>query len=149
LKYLIKECDLKSRYAREEVLRNESITNVKYYDCYDLMRKENIISRSIQEVTRIVDAKKAERQYGQKKLGYKYDFVDLEAQNASRSNDIIPSIVKYAHGFNHFGLRDSMINNNMIEAYCSRFHSLETWDYVVKCDETIELRKKFIKTLLI
>jgi len=61
LKHLIKECDLKSRYAREEVLRNESITNVKYYSSYALMLKDNIISRSIQEVIRIVDAKKAKR----------------------------------------------------------------------------------------
>ena len=57
--------------------------------------------------------------------------------------------MKCAHGFNHFGLRDSMINDNMVEAYCPRCESVEKWDHVVKCSETIDMRKTFMEKLLV
>ena len=37
----------------------------------------------------------------------------------------------------------------MIEAYCPRCDNVEMWDHVIKYNETIEIRKKFIKSLLI
>jgi len=54
-------------------------TNIKYYGMYALMKDEIILTRSIQETLRIVDAKEAEKQYGIEKLGYRYEFVDKEA----------------------------------------------------------------------
>ena len=93
--------------------------------------------------------KEYERRYAKKKLGYKYDFIDTKARNLFNSNEVTPSIIKYAHRFNHFGLRDSMINNNMVEAYCLRCDNIETWDHVIKCKETIKLRKEFIEKLLV
>ena len=62
---------------------------------------------------------------------------------------VITSTIKCAHGFNHYGLRHAMINDNLIEANCSRCNQVETWDHVVKCSETIEIRREFITELLI
>ena len=80
---------------------------------------------------RIIDAKESENKYGKKKLEYKYEFVDTEARNTFKSKNVTLSMIKYAHGFNHFRLRDSMINNNIIKEYYSRYDSMEMQDYMV------------------
>lgn len=113
------------------------------------MRNKNIISRSIQETLRIVDAKEDEKKHGECKLGCKYEFVDKEAQNAFNPRNATTSMMKCAHGHNHFGLRDSMTNNNVIEKCFPRYQSVETWGYVVKCNEMIDLRRGFIEKSLL
>ena len=112
------------------------------------VKNENMLSRSIQEIIRMLDAKKLEEKHGEKKLGYEHEHIDKEARNVFNSRNITTSIIKCAHGCNHFGLRDLMISNNMIETYCPRYQMVETWD-IVKCDETMQLRKEFIEKLLL
>ena len=58
-------------------------------------------------------------------------------------------MMKFAHGFNHYGARDEMINNKMIDAICPRCELLESWDHVIKCRATIPLRRQFIKELVV
>lgn len=139
---------MKSRKVREEAFRNNRTTNAKYHGCYASMWKNNTMLRLIQETLRMTDAKEAEKHCGQKKLEHKHEFVDLKARNAFILNDATPLIIKCAHGFNHFGLRD-FINVNMVEACCLICDSAEMWDHTIKCNETIELRKEFIEQLLI
>ena len=74
--------------------------------------------RSIKEMLRVIDSREEEKKQAQKKLGYKTDFVDLEARNSFRSYKVITSTIKCAHGFNHYGLRYVIINDNLIEANC-------------------------------
>ena len=50
-------------------------------------------------------------------------------------------MIKCTYGHNYFGLRDSMINNNIIEEYCSQCDGVETWDHIAQCAETIPMRK--------
>ena len=57
-------------------------------------------------------------------------------------------MIKYAHGYNHYGVRDSMFNDNMVEEYCLQCDAVETWDHVIKCSKTIDIRKKFMEKLL-
>ena len=37
----------------------------------------------------------------------------------------------------------------MVEAYYLRCDQVETWDHVIKCRETISLRKEFVKDLVV
>ena len=55
------------------------------------------------------------------------------------AKEVTPSMIKCVHGYNHYGLRDALINNDMVEAHCLRCNRTETWDHVVKCQETIKL----------
>ena len=66
----------------------------------------------------IIYSRESEKKYGTNKLGYKYNFADSEARNAFKIGEVTPSLIKCAHGFNHYSLRDSLINNNIIEEYC-------------------------------
>ena len=63
---------------REKVLERKSDTNVKHYSMHALMKNNIILSRSMQETLRIVDAREAEKKCGEMKLGHKYDFVNKE-----------------------------------------------------------------------
>ena len=58
-------------------------------------------------------------------------------------------MIKCAHGYNHYGLREAMINDCVVEAQCPRCEQVETWDHVIKCRETISLRKEFVKDLVV
>ena len=42
-----------------------------------------------------------------------------------------------------------MINNNMVEANCPHCNRVETWDHVIKCRETIQLRREFVRELVV
>ena len=52
--------------------------------------------------------------------------MNIEARNAFRMGKVITSMIKCAHGFNHYGLREAMINNNIVEATCPRCKKIET-----------------------
>ena len=148
LKYLLKECDKTSREMQETARERQIKTNLKFYGSYSLVYDGNIIARSVQETLRIVDARSSEEAYHKEKLGYRYNFVDYEARDVFKVKDITPSIIKCTYGYNHYGLRDALLNNNMVEERCPRCNSIETWDHVVKCTSTIEIRRNFIQTLL-
>jgi len=120
LKHLIRECDMKAKKEREDVMNRDRDTNIKYYGSYALKKENVVLSRSIQESVRIIDSKKAEKEYGREKMKYKYNFVDADVRNAFNSKKVTTSMMTCAHGFNHYGLRDTLINKNMIDAYCPR-----------------------------
>ena len=149
LKKLLKDCDKKARVAREQIERYEGTTNVKCYGNYAMMHEGVIMSRSIHEMVRIIDSKKSEQRHGKDKLGCEHDFVDQEARNVFKMKDATPSMLKCTHGFNHYGLRDSMFNDYMVECYCPRCECVETWEHVVKCPEIIKMREEFMKKMLL
>lgn len=148
IKHSIKECDKKAKITRLRIMRNRRVTNAKCCGNYSLMCKGIVASRAVQEVVRIIDSKKAEEQYQKRKLGCKYDFIDKNARNSFKASKATPSIIKCAHGFNHYGVRESMFNDNMIDEQCPRCGTTETWDHAAQCTKTIEIRKTCIEKLL-
>ena len=73
-----------------------------------------------------------------------YDFINRAARNAFSNKKVTSSIIAYSHGYNHYSLREALINKNNIGCECPRCGETETWDHVVKCSKTIELRKDYI-----
>ena len=59
------------------------------------------------------------------------------------------SIIKCAHGYNHYRLRHAMINNNLVEANCPHCNQVKMWDHMIKCCEIKALRREFIQELVI
>ena len=148
LKHLLKECDNQARKERENLSTRDRDANMKYCRMCALMREDIALSRSAQETIRIIDTREAERAYGEDKLKHKCDCIDSEARNAFDPKKVAASMIKCTHGYNHCGLRDTLINKNMIEACCPRCQELESWDHAIKCEETISMRKEFIQELL-
>ena len=75
----MKECDLKAKAERECTRIRNSNTNMQCLGMHALKKNKILLSRSMQETIRIINAKKAEEKYGEKKMNYKCDFVDKEA----------------------------------------------------------------------
>ena len=145
----MRDCDRRARKTREEISKKTNENNIKFYGSYSVKRKGELQSRAIKEVIRIVDAREKEKEHALKKHGCKKEFVDMEARNDFKIGKVTTSMIKCAHGHNHYGLREAMINNNMVEATCPRCEKVETWNHVIKCEKTIALRKQFIKELVI
>ena len=148
-KHLIKECDREARKTREKIKMKSNKTNIKFNGSYCIKRDGNMQSRAIQEMIRIIDAKEKENEYAQKKYKQKYDFIDMEARNTFKVGEVSTAMMKFAHGYNHYGVRDAMVNSNMIEETCPRCDVPETWDYVIKCPSTIPIRRKFVRELVV
>ena len=75
---------------------------MKFYSSYRLRRKEGVKLRFINKIIRILDTKEPENEYSKKKHGYKYDFIDIEAQNSFKVGRVTISIIRYTHGYNHY-----------------------------------------------
>lgn len=144
---LLDNADL--RKTREEISAKTNENNMKFYGSYSKTRKGELQSKAIKEVIRIIDTRENEEEYAKNKCRYRKDFICMKARNAFATGKASTSMIKCAHGFNHYGLREAIINNNMVEAACLRIEKVEIWDHVIKCEKTIKLRKKFIKESVI
>ena len=80
----------------------------------------SIIGQCAKEAIRVIYAKKKEEEYSKEKFKEKYEFADVEARNAF--NNCAASMIKCSHGYNHYGLKDTLINNNVIEIICLRYY---------------------------
>ena len=149
MKHLIKECDRRAKSTREQIESKRNCHNIKFYGNYCLKREGELQSRSIKEVIRILDARKEENEYAKKKYKHKFEFIDIEARNAFMAGKVTTAMIKFVHGFNHYGLRDAMVNEQMFEATCPRCESVETWEHIIKCQATIHLRRTFIRNLVV
>ena len=97
------------------------------------MQREGIVQlRSIKEAIRIIDVREEEKKYVKKKFRYKADFIDIEARNSFQKNKLTTSMIKCAYGYNHYSLRDAIINDNVVDVNYLRYNQIETWDYVIK-----------------
>ena len=59
---------------------NEQITKIKWYRKYALMYKQHIISQSIIEIVRLIDAISNKEEYIKYKFPYTSDLIDLQAR---------------------------------------------------------------------
>lgn len=109
-----------ARKIREEINEKENNNNNKFCGSYSMQKKGIAQSRSINEVTRVIDAKVKEREYVENKFECNKDSIDAEAKNAFQNKKVTASIIKCAHGHNHYGVRNAKINNNMVDESCPR-----------------------------
>jgi len=147
-KHLLRECDKRSKSVRENMHRKEQTTNIRFYGNYCIKQNNEVKLKSVNEILRIHDARESEQEYCRKKLGYKYDMIDLEARNTFKVGKVTTSMIKCVYGYNHYGQRDVMINDEMIESRCPRCDMIETWEHVVQCNETKNRRPEFVRDLM-
>ena len=126
LQHLINECDAKARRARENINSYPSTTNIKYVGQYAITHDKRIVSRSIKEIIRTTDSKRMEMKYAKRKLGYKSDFIDIDARDVFKTKQVSTSIIKCANAVNHYGVRNRLINKQTIGDECPRYSCPET-----------------------
>ena len=85
---------------------------MKFTGYYLLKEKDLMRNSSVKEIIRIIDAKDSERTYAQEKYVSKIDFINLEARNQFSGKSMTLSITKCTYRFNHYGVRDEIINKN-------------------------------------
>ena len=87
-------------------------TNIKYVGCYAVEIRNVTVTNSVKEMMQIADRKKAMVDYVKKKFPNNYDFVNIRARNVFSSKRVTSSMIVCLHGFNHYCLRDVILNNN-------------------------------------
>ena len=53
-----------------------------------------------------------------------------------------------SNNMNHYGKRDEIINDYMVEAICLRCKLIETWEHIMQCNANKRRRPAFAKDLL-
>ena len=56
--------------------------------------------------------------------------------------------LKSVAGYNHYGRRHSMINNQLIRDKCPRCNREKTWEHVIQCEGVNSIKEKYLETLL-
>ena len=64
------------------------------------------------------------------------------------AKSVLVSIIKYAHGYNQYRLRDTIINLHLIRSEYSQCSAIEIRNYNIKYSKTKPLRKLFVQELL-
>ena len=113
--------------------------NVKYFGQCAIMIKNSLVSRSIKEALTIIDSRKAEECYTQRKFGFKADFIDFKARNVFSTKIATTLIIKCTNTFNPDSARNVINNKQNIGSECARHNNSEIWDHVVRCRETKRL----------
>ena len=70
-------------------------------------------NNSVKEAIRKADARQLMKQYVQKKYPTNHDFINIEARNSFGSKRVTSSMILYEYSFNHYGVREVLLNNNM------------------------------------
>ena len=132
MKHLIKECDRKAKTIREESRNKMNCTNIKFYGSYTMKRNGELQSRAVKEVIRILDAREEENEYARRKYKHKFEFIDMEARNAFKTGDVTTAMIKFTHGFNHYRIRNSIINKEIVGDNYLRCSETQTSDNIIK-----------------
>ena len=98
---------------KENCRTKERETNIKHVGKCSLEIKEKIVTNSVKEAMRIVDADKFFREQNKEKYKYYSDFIDMKAKDTFSNKKVIASIIKCSHGYNHYGVRDTVMNKNL------------------------------------
>ena len=83
------------------------------------------------------------------KIGYKTEFIDVKARSAFKIKKITTSMIKCAHGHNHYGETHTLINKDVKNQECPTCNEIESWDHVIKCKHTRQMRVECVKELTI
>ena len=69
-----------------------------------------MIVKLINKIIQVEDAIELEEKQMKEKYLVTHDLIDLEVRNIFRSGKVTKSLIKCYHSFNHYGIRDSKIN---------------------------------------
>ena len=109
----MKGCDEEARKIRENCITKERETNIKHVGKCSLEIRGKIVTNSVKEAIRIADANESLREHAKQKHEHDADFIDAKARETFSNKKVTASMIKCAHGYNHYRMRDAAINKNM------------------------------------
>ena len=68
----------------------------------------------------MIDVEKSEENCAEAKVGCKTEFIDVKARSAFKTKKTPLSMIKCAHGCNHYGERDAIMNKDITNQECPR-----------------------------
>lgn len=146
--WIVGECYKRAKEEREKIQDKNNMMNMKFEGRFTI-KKDNIIKTgAVKQAIREIDAQRCEKAYAKSRLRNNYDIFDIKARNAFTKTRVTTAMIKCAHGINPYGIRMDMINKKEYGNECPRCSEDETWEHVIKCRKTINIRKEFIKTLV-
>ena len=149
MQHLLKEYNKDTKKFNLNIEEKELENNIKFIGKCALEIKGRIANGAIKEVVWKVDTIESEYEYRISKIEHNSEYANIVDRNAFLANKITVLIIKCINSFNLCGLREEMMKNNKINGKCLRCSYPENWEDIVQCSSTIELRKVFIKELLV
>ena len=79
----------------------------------------------------------------EEKFGEYSEWIDLEARNCF-TGGVGVGTIKSAAGFNHYSVRNKLINAGLVGNRCPRCNEIEDWSHVVQCSSIDHLKEAYL-----
>ena len=135
--FLIKWCDKEMKIARNNN-RMSAFNNIM--NCGEIILLYRI------EIIRNHDAIQEEYWLAFRKYKSKIEILDLVSR-AIVCTEVMNGVIMSYCGFNHYAIRDYMINRSAIIDKCTMCLETETWKHVIICEKTEDIRIDYILDL--
>ena len=122
--YLMKKCDEVARNMGEQIDEKRNMTNIKHVGCDAIKGGINVLTRLIKEMIRTLDAENSEENYVKGKFGCEKELIDMKVRSAFRLIKVTTSMMKCAHGRNHYGEREAMMKKDTINQEYLRYNEI-------------------------
>ena len=80
----------------------------------------------MKETIRMIDTNQSECQHAKRKFGKRINFIDTNARGAFKTKSVSVLMIKCANAFNHYGVKNKVINKGMVDSECPRCDDPET-----------------------
>jgi len=125
LEHLIKRYNHNAKEIRINLHRKDNETNIKYVGYYVVKIKGKITTNSVKELIRIANGRQAMEEYLKDKFSNNHNFIDGGARNVFSNKRVTVSIISCSHGYNHYGIREALLNKNNKGDDCLQCSELE------------------------
>ena len=142
--HLMLECDTQSKLIRRR-MENEEEDNkyINYIGNHALLVDNVPCDRGVKELIRKIDSRRMMKEYCKEKFKSNSRLIDIEARY--QFHGATRSAIKCMIGYNHYGKRHSIINQNIPSTRCPRCGEEETWSHVITCRTLADRNVSFVK----
>ena len=144
--HLMRKCDQQSKQKYRSLCQGRITSTPLPIGIGTIQYKDKIIDKSIQVLIREHDAIVHEKQAAKDVIGEHWKWIDREARN-SFSSGVGAGTIKCVWGYNHHGIRNAMINRNLVSSKCPRCNNVEDWEHVITCPAIDQLQKEYLKEI--
>ena len=104
----------------------------------------HIITKSINEMIRMINAIREKEQYFREKFLNNYNMIDMQArENIAEIRKLVLAYKCY-YRLNHYSKKDREMNNNAKSEECIHYSQVKIWEHVVQYSKIMHIRIEFI-----
>ena len=142
----MRKCDIAMKEKRYRLRNVPRTNNIKYYGIETPIRKGMVLDKNISVLILELDAKRREKSIIKQIAPEHWQQIDRDARNCF-SGGTGAGTLKSVYGYNHYGSRNAVINEELHYYKYPRCNALEDCQHIILCPATISLKEEYVLIL--